>query len=163
MKKIIIMLLLITLVACGSDKEVDDNNEIVKKEEIVKDDDGYTIVEPGYEVQLATVKMMPIGFEEYEIDEAKKGVKVKLQLTNTTKYPFEFSGLSLFDDQDRMFVLDEDYFNYDDNLYYLDLAPGIPETGYLYFVVPTDSESYHSKVMHAETEKNYKLMYQIQE
>lgn len=135
------------------------------KEEDGKDGYETTYHEAGEVIKYSTIDMKfnsarstkTLTAQYSEPMVAEKGTKfivVNHTVTNTGKSPFTYKELMLFDKDGRVYNADVDTIMAMDN--YMtgrELAPGVPETGDVAFVVPGATKEFEFGGRNAETDK----------
>lgn len=130
----------------------------------------WTDIPMNTDLQLATIKIRVTGYEETDkltaeyldpsvAPEGTKFVLFAVTIENTTKETLSFDNeLKLCDSQGRNYdPYDDAYWYVDNSFQYVDLAPNIPQTGYLIYNVPADSANCYLAVGKAGTNAYYAL------
>ena len=125
---------------------------------------------PGTSIELATIKVTVLDTIEAtsivgsdSTDKAQSGAKfivMDIEVENITKdtIHFDISNYHFVDSKERRFEpYDEDIWILGDTIHYADLAPNIPQRGYVVYQVPSDAAGYYLGIIKKDTTDGYRF------
>lgn len=127
-------------------------------------------VQPGTSIELATIKVTVLNTVEatsiigsYGKDTAPSGAKfvvMNIEVENITKNMiyFDMSNYPFEDSIERRFEpYDGDDWILGDTIHYANLAPNIPQRGYVVYQVPSDAAGYYFRIIKKDTTDGYRF------